>query len=187
LPTGFVTLLMSDIEGSTPLLHRLGDRYRDVLNEVRGILRTAVLRAGGRLVDVRADDAFAVFERAADGVDAALEVQRGLAAQSWPDGAEVRLRIGIHSGRPTLTDVGYIGLAVHATARVCSAGHGGQILISGETRAALGETVPAGIGFVDLGAHRMAGLPHEERLFQVQTEGLRSGFPPPRTLSTKQG
>src|SRR5256886_8519269 len=119
LPTGFVTLLMTDIEASTALLHRLGDRYGALLNDVRGILRTALLRAGGREIDARADEFFAVFERAAAAIEAAVAIQRELGNRAWGDGLEVRIRVGIHSGRPTLTDAGYIGLAVHTTARVC--------------------------------------------------------------------
>src|SRR2546421_4658777 len=115
LPTGFVTLLMNDIEASTVLLRKLGDRYGALLNDVRGILRAAVSRASGREIDARADEFFAVFERAAAAVDAAVAIQRALEARATRDGLEVRVRVGIHSGRPTLTDAGYIGLAVHAT------------------------------------------------------------------------
>ena len=125
LPTGFVTLLMTDIEASTGLLRRLGDRYGGLLNDVR-------------------------------------------------------VRVGIHSGRPTLTDVGYIGLAVHTTARVCSAAHGGQIVVSTNTRAAVRTSAPAGIRFRNLGRHRLPGLPEVETLFQVQAKGLRPRFPKPR-------
>jgi class 3 adenylate cyclase len=178
LPTGFVTLLMSDIEASTALLRRLGDGYAALLNEVRGILRAAVSRAGGREIDARADELFAVFERASAAIEAAVAVQRALAGQSWPGDLDVRVRVGIHSGRPTLTDVGYIGLAVHATARVCATAHGGQIVASGEARAAAGK--PPGIRFRGLGRHRLAGLPEPVALFQVQSKGLRGSFPPPR-------
>jgi class 3 adenylate cyclase len=180
LPTGFVTLLMTDIEGSTALLRRLDDRYGDLLKDVRGILRAAVLRASGREIDARADEFFAVFERAGAAVEAAVAIQRGLGKRAWTDGLEVRVRVGIHSGRPTLTDAGYIGLAVHTTARVCSAAHGGQIIVSGETRAAVGESAPSGTRFRSLGRHRLAGLPDARALFQVQAEGLALSFPRPR-------
>src|SRR5206468_1130066 len=173
LPTGFVTLLMTDIEDSTVLLRRLGDRYGALLNDVRGVLRAAVSRAGGREIDARADEYFAVFERAATAIEAAAAIQRALGNRAWPDDLEVRVRVGIHSGRPTLTDVGYIGLAVHTTARVCSAAHGGQIVVSGETRAAVGESAaPPGIRFRSLGRHCLPGLPDAETLFQVQAKGL---------------
>jgi class 3 adenylate cyclase len=178
LPTGFVTLLMTDIEASTALLHQLGDRYGDLLNDVRGILRAAVSRAGGREIDARADEFFAVFERAVDAIEAAAAIQRALGERGWPDDLEVRPRIGIHSGRPTLTDVGYIGLAVHTTARVCASAKGGQIVISGETRAAIGGSAPTGIRFRSLGRHRLPGLANAEALFQVEADGLLVSFPP---------
>jgi class 3 adenylate cyclase len=180
LPTGFVTLLMTDIESSTALLRRLGDGYGALLTEVRSVVRAAVLRANGREIDARADEFFAVFERSAAALEAAVAIQRTLGTRVWPDGLEVRVRVGIHSGRPTLTDVGYIGLAVHTTARLCAAGHGGQIVLSAATRAAVGESAPAGIRFRRLGRHRLAGLPDAEMLFQVQAQGLRMSFPPPR-------
>ncbi len=181
LPTGFVTLLMTDIEASTALLRRLGDRYGALLNDVRGILRTALLRAGGREIDARADEFFAVFERAAAAIEAAVAIQRELGNRAWGDGLEVQVRVGIHSGRPTLTDAGYIGLAVHTTARLCSAAHGGQIVVSAATRAAVGASAPTGIRFRSLGRHRLPGLPDVEMLFQVQAQGLRVTFPRPRT------
>src|SRR5437867_969046 len=181
LPTGFVTLLMTDIEASTALLRKLGDEYGAVLNAVRGILRAAVSRATGREIDARADEFFAVFERAAAAVEAAIEIQRELGNRPWKDGALVQVRIGIHSGRPTLTDAGYIGLAVHATARVCAAAHGGQIVVSGATRVAVGAAAPGGVRFRNLGRHHLSGLPDAEALFQVQARGLRADFPRPRT------
>src|SRR5205823_2981254 len=162
LPTGFVTLMMTDIEASTVLLRKLGDHYGPLLNDVRGILRTAVSRAGGREIDARADEFFAVFERAAAAVDAAVAIQRALEARATRDGLEVRVRVGIHSGRPTLTDAGYIGLAVHATARICAAAHGGQIIASAATRAAIGTSAPSGIRFRSLGRHRLPGLAEAE-------------------------
>jgi class 3 adenylate cyclase len=180
LPTGFVTLLMTDIEASTVLLRTLGDRYAALLNEVRGIVRDAVLRASGREIDARADEFFAVFERAAAAIEAAVTIQREL-GRTWTDGVEVRVRVGIHSGRPSLTDVGYIGLAVHTTARVCAAAHGGQIVVSAATRAAVGTSAPTGVKFRSLGRHRLRGLPDAEMLFQVQVDGLRVSFPRPRT------
>jgi class 3 adenylate cyclase len=140
-----------------------------------------VSRAGGREIDARADEFFAVFERAVDAVEASAAMQRALGERSWPEDLEVRVRIGIHSGRPTLTDVGYFGLAVHAAARVCAAAHGGQIVISGETRAAVGESASTGIRFRTLGRHRLPGLADPVALFQVEADGLPVRFPPPRT------
>jgi class 3 adenylate cyclase len=183
LPTGFVTLLMTDIEASTVLLQKVGDRYASLLNDIRGVLRGALSRANGREIDARADEFFAVFERPADAVEAAVAIQRqlGKVAVGSSDGVEVRVRIGIHSGRPTLTDVGYIGLAVHTAARVCSAAHGGQIIVSAGTRAAVGTSPPSGVRFRSLGRHRLAGLPEPETLFQVVAQGVRATFPRPRT------
>jgi class 3 adenylate cyclase len=181
LPTGLVTLLMSDIEGSTLLLRKLGDRYGALLNDVRGILRAAVSGSGGHEIDARADEFFAVFERAGGAVEAAVAVQRDLAAREWPDGLEVRIRIGVHSGHPSLTETGYIGLAVHTTARICAAAHGGQIVVSAATRTAIGTSPPAGVRFRGLGRHRLSGLPDPEMLFQLQASGLRARFPAPRT------
>jgi class 3 adenylate cyclase len=180
LPTGFVTLLMTDIESSTGLLRRLGDRYGALLNDVRGILRAAVLQASGREIDARADEYFAVFEQPRAAIETAVVIQRALGRRAWPDGLDVRVRVGIHSGRPTLTDVGYIGLAVHTTARVCSAAHGGQIVVSANTRAAVRTSLPARIRFRGLGRHRLPGLPDAETLFQIQAKGLRSAFAKPR-------
>jgi class 3 adenylate cyclase len=183
LPTGFVTFLMTDIEDSTALLRRLGDRYRDILDDVRKILRAGVLRAGGREIDVRADEFFAVFERAVDAVAASAAIQRALGERAWPEDLTVRVRVGLHSGRPTLTDVGYIGLAVHTADRVRSAAHGGQIVISGETRIALGGSAPKDIRFRSLGRRRLPGLEDAKALFQVEADGLLTSFPPPRAGS----
>src|SRR6266446_5508286 len=138
------------------------------------------------VIDARADEFFAVFERATAAAEAAVAIQRELGTRAWPDDladsrGEPRVRVGIHSGRPTLTDLGYIGLAVHTTARVCSAAHGGQIVVSAATRVAIGASAPTGIRFRSLGRHRLPGLPDAERLFQVQAQGLRVKFPRPRT------
>jgi class 3 adenylate cyclase len=180
LPRGFVTLLMTDIEASTALLRRLGDGYGALLNDVRSIVRRAVSQGSGREIDARADEFFAVFDRPAAAVEAAVAVQRALGTRTWPDALEVRVRVGIHSGHPTLTDVGYIGLAVHTTARLCTAAHGGQIVVSTATRAAAGAPAPTAVRVRSLGRHRLPGLPDAETLFQVQAPGLRLRFPPPR-------
>ncbi|OLE14026.1 MAG: hypothetical protein AUG93_00290 [Armatimonadetes bacterium 13_1_20CM_4_65_7] len=131
--------------------------------------------------DVRADEFFAVFKHAVDAVEAAAAIQRALGERTRRDELEVRVRIGIHSGRPTLTDFGYIGLPVHTVARVCAVAHGGQIVISGETTEAVGASMPAGLRFRSLGRHRLSGLPDAEALFQVEADGLLATFPPPRT------
>lgn len=175
LPTGFVTLLMTDIERSTSLLHQLGRRYGKILEEVRGILRASVSQGRGREIDSRADEFFAVFERAVDAVAAAVSMQRALDERRRRDSIHVRVRAGVHSGRPTFTDAGYIGLAVHTVARVCAAAHGGQIVVSGATKTAIGDSVPRGVRFRSLGRHRLRGLSAAEELFQVETERLPAG------------
>jgi class 3 adenylate cyclase len=176
-----VTFLLTDIEGSTGLLQRLGDRYAALLADVRAIIRSSVHRAGGREVDARADEFFAVFERAPAALDTALAIERAVCDRAWPDAVEVRLRTGIHSGRPTLTDTGYVGLAVNTVARICAAAHGSQILLSAAARDAMGRSRPTGTRFRSLGAHRLRGLRDQQILFQVEAAGRPARFPPPRT------
>jgi class 3 adenylate cyclase len=171
LPTGFVTLLMTDIEGSTELLHRLGDGYGAVLDEVRAILRAGLERHSGREIDVRADELFAVFEQAGDAVRAALDMQRRLAARRWPGGVVVRVRAGLHSGRPELTATGYLGLAVHTAARVCAFAAGGQVVATDEVRAAAAQDTTTGLRFRPLGEHPLRGLPEPQALFAVEAAG----------------
>lgn len=180
LPSGVVTFMLTDIQDSTPLLHRLGDGYASVLTTVRRIIRRAVQEAGGREVDARADEFFAVFARPADAMVAGIETQRRMARRRWPDGEEIRVRAGIHTGSATVTDDGYVGLSVHVTARVCSAAHGGQVVVSGETRAELERAMPDGIRLRSLGSHRLRGLPAPVSLHQVEAEGLLADLPPPR-------
>jgi class 3 adenylate cyclase len=187
LPTGSVTFLLTDIEDSTSLLDRLGDRYAALLADVRAILRGCMHRAKGREVDARADEFFAVFVRASAALEAALAIERAMRGRAWPEGLPVRVRIGIHSGRPTLTDAGYVGLAVHTVARLCSAAHGGQILLSGAARDAVGRARPAGVRLRNLGAHRFRGLRETQAVFQVEGPGLTARFPPLRTLTGPAG
>jgi class 3 adenylate cyclase len=187
LPTGHVTFLLTDIEGSTNLLQRLGDRYAVLLADVRALIRLSVSRAGGREVDARADEFFAVFDRAPKALEAALSIQRAARGRTWPDGIEVNIRMGIHAGRPALTDAGYVGLAVHAVARICSVAHGGQILLSAAARAAVGRSRPAGLRFRSLGSHRLRGLREAQTLFQVEASDLPARFPPLRTLAASPG
>ena len=181
LPTGFVTLLMTDIESSTSLLHKLGDRYRDLLNGVRVILREHAAHAGGQEIDVRADEFFAVFHKAHEAIEAATAMQRAMRETSWPDDVSVRVRVGIHSGEPSLTDVGYIGMAVHTAARVCSAAHGGQIIVSGATNHSIEEDHRSSLRLRSLGLHRLAGLTDAVVLYQVEADGLATDFPAPST------
>ncbi|HEU4672203.1 MAG TPA: adenylate/guanylate cyclase domain-containing protein [Candidatus Limnocylindrales bacterium] len=186
LPTGTVTFLMTDIEGSTRLLHRLGERYADVLEEVRSIIREGVTAAGGREVDARADEFFAAFGSADGALSTALAVVRQLAARAWPGGERVRIRAGIHTGRPTLTDTGYVGIAVHTVARVSAAGHGGQILLSDAAAQAVAAP-PPDVTLRRLGPYRLRGIPAAHVLHQVAAADLRSRFPPLRASARLAG
>jgi class 3 adenylate cyclase len=177
LPDGFVTMLMTDVEGSTALVHRLGARYRNLIDGVRGVLADCVAAVGGHVVDARADEFFAVFEQPAAGVEMAVAAQRELRQRTWADDAECRIRMGIHSGHPTLADTNYIGVPVHVAARVCAAAHGGQIVVSHDTREALRPRGPDGIRFRRLGSYRLRGLPEPVPLFQVAAKGLAARFP----------
>jgi class 3 adenylate cyclase len=181
LPKGHVTFLLTDIEGSTELLGRLDDQYAPLLAEVRRRVRAAVRQAGGREASARGDDVFAVFEHAPAALEAALAIQRAMHAGAWPDGIDVRLRIGLHRGRPALTDSGYVGLSVHAAARVCFAAHGGQIVMSSAVRAAVLESLAEGVTLRSLGAWRFRGLPEPLVLFQVDAADLLTHFPPLRS------
>jgi class 3 adenylate cyclase len=181
LPSGFVTMLMSDIEGSTGLVHQLGAGYRELIDGVYAVQRASVIEAGGFEVEARADEFFAVFAAPRSGVDAAVAVQHELQRRSWPEGVDVRLRIGVHSGYPTTNGTNYIGLDVHTTSRICSAGHGGQIVVSANTREGVEASDPQGVRFRALGAYRLRGLPEELALFQVAADGLPLRFPPLRT------
>jgi class 3 adenylate cyclase len=181
LPHGQVTFLLTDIEGSTELLARLGDDYAALLAEIRRRVRAAIREAGGREVDARGDDHFAVFEDAHAALEGALGTQRAMQTGVGPGGNEVRLRIGLHRGRPALTDTGYVGISVHAAARICFAAHGGQIILSSAVRKALGDSLPEGVRLKDLGAWRFRGLPEPVQLFQVQAPDLGSKFPPLRS------
>jgi class 3 adenylate cyclase len=180
LPRGHVTFLLADLERSTELLSQLGDGYAPLIAEVRRRVRAAVRAGGGHVVDARGDEVFAVFEQAPGAVAAALAIQRGMAAGPWPDGRDVRVRIGLHRGRPTLTDTGYVGLSVHAAARICFAAHGGQIVMSSAVRAAVADALPEDIVLRDLGSWRFQGLTEPVELAQVDAEDLRAQFPPPR-------
>ncbi len=185
LPTGPVTFLLADIESSTALVARLGVRYAALLNEVRRLVRRALRQHAGHEVDVRADEVFAVFAAASDALAAAVAIQRSFGPHPWADGLQVRVRIGLHSGEPHLTETGYVGLAVHTAARVCSAGHGGQIVLSVAARAAAG-SLADGMSLLSLGSYQLHGLPDSEELFQLIAADLLTDFPPLRTLMLVQ-
>jgi class 3 adenylate cyclase len=177
IPGGTVTFLFTDIEGSTRLLQELGDDYAEVTRAHRQILRDTLGEHGGTEIDTQGDAFFFSFPRARDAVASAVAAQRALAAHEWPRGAEVKVRMGLHTGEPTVGEEGYLGIDVVRAARICSAGHGGQILISETTRALLGNQFPEGTTVSDLGEANLKDVQHE-RIFQVSVDGGASEFPP---------
>jgi class 3 adenylate cyclase len=179
-PTGTVTFLMTDIEGSTRLLERMGDDYPALLKEVRSTVRNAVRREGGHRVDSHGDEVLSVFSTAGPAVRAAVAIHLALAERRWPKDVQCKVRAGIHTGRTTLTDSGYVGLVVNTVARIGYVGHGGQIIVSGATRTALGRGDAGGARLRSIGRHRLAGLSEPVSLFQVYAEGLAERFPPLR-------
>jgi class 3 adenylate cyclase len=183
LPGGTVTFLFTDIEGSTRLLQELGDGYGDVVRDHRRLLREHLGDKGGAEVDTQGDAFFYSFTRARDAVAGAVAAQRALAAHSWPQGSEVRVRMGLHTGEPSVGEEGYLGLDVVRAARICSAGHGGQILLSETTRALLGNDLPEGVSVVDLGQQNLKDVQHE-RIYQLALDGEHS-FPPLKTHAPK--
>jgi predicted ATPase/class 3 adenylate cyclase len=183
LPTGTVTLLFSDIEGSTRLLQQLGERYPDVLSECRQLLRAVFHRWNGREVDTQGDSFFVVFARATDAVSAVAEMQRALAARAWPDEVTIPVRMGPHTGEPLCTAEGYVGLDVFHTARIMSIGHGGQVLLTQTTCELVKQHLPDGVSLRDLGEHRLKDLQRPGRVYQLVITGLPADFPPLKSLS----
>ena len=182
---GTVTFLFTDIEGSTSLLHSLGERYAEALAAHQRILRRAFARYDGIEVDTQGDAFFVAFASARDGVAAALDAQRALASQRWPDDQMVRVRMGIHTCEARPAAEGYVGLGVHRAARICAAGHGGQVLVSHTTHELLAEEPLEEVAVRDLGPHRLKDLTQAERIFQLVAEGLDDEFPPLDTLDAR--
>jgi class 3 adenylate cyclase len=180
LPSGTVTFLFTDIEGSTRLLQDLGDDYGLVARDHRRILREALGGHGGREVDTQGDAFFFSFVRARDAIAGAVAAQRAVAAHSWPRQAAVRVRMGIHTGEPHVGEEGYHGLDVVRAARICSAGNGGQILVSETTRALLGNALPEGVTVHDLGQQNLKDVQHE-RIFELVLDGQAGASQPLRT------
>ncbi len=180
---GTVTLLFTDIEGSTRLLRELGTGYETVLADHRRLLRAAFDAHGGSEIDTAGDGFFYAFPRARDAVLAAVEGQRALAEHTWP--IPLRVRMGMHTGEPARSEAGYVGLDVHRAARISAAGHGGQILLSQTSRDLAGSDLPDEMGLVDLGEHELKDLPAPERLFQVKAPGLERDFPPLRSIDSR--
>jgi class 3 adenylate cyclase/streptogramin lyase len=185
LPTGTVTLLFTDIEGSTRLLKALGDGYGTVLADHQRLLRAAFEGAGGHEIDTQGDAFFVAFSRAKDAVAAAVAARSSLATHTWPDGQPVRVRIGIHTAEPAVGGERYVGLGVHRAARICAAGHGGQILLSGATRELVEEELPTGIELRDLGEHHLKDLDRPEHIFQLVDDDASADFPPLKTLAAQ--
>jgi predicted ATPase/class 3 adenylate cyclase len=184
LPGGTVTFLFSDIEGSTELLYRLGHEFTSVLAEHHRILREAVAHAGGQVVRTEGDSFFVAFPRATGAVAAAVEAQRALAQYPWPEGAAVRVRMGLHTGEPEVALDDYVGIAIHRAARIAHVGHGGQVLLSETTTALVQDDLPSGVSLLDLGCHLLKDIRRPERICQLAIEGLPSEFPPLKTLGT---
>jgi YVTN family beta-propeller protein len=181
VPAEVVTIVFSDIEGSTQLLHRLRDSYGDVLDEHRRLLRRAYAEHGGEVVETEGDGSLAVFTRPREALDGAVAAQRALTEHSWPEGVDVRVRMGMHTGEVTRAEGGYRGLAVHRAARICAAAHGGQVLLSPATQAFLEDEQLEAIQLRDLGAYPLRDFERRVRLYQPLAPGLRRDSPPPRT------
>ncbi|MEP6978522.1 MAG: ABC transporter substrate-binding protein [Thermoleophilia bacterium] len=181
LPSGTVTFLFTDVEGSTRLLKQLREGYSEVLTAHQRLLRAAFEEYGGQEIDTQGDAFFVAFRRARDAALAAVAAQRALGAHPWPEGAELRVRMGIHTGEPALTEDRYHGLGVHRAARIMAAGQGGQILVSQATCSVLEDDELPGAELRDLGEHRLKDLDRPERIYQLVAEGLPHDFPPLRT------
>ncbi len=185
LPTGTVTFLFTDIEGSTRLLQQLSEHYAGVLSECRDLLRAAFRGHHGHEVDTQGDSFFVAFARATDALEASVDAQRALATHCWPSNVVVRVRMGLHTGEPSLVAEGYIGLDIHYAERIMSAGHGGQILLSQTTRDLVEHDLPDGVSLRDLGEHRLKDLQRPSRLFQLIIADLPADFPPLKTLDSR--
>jgi class 3 adenylate cyclase len=185
LPGGTLTVLHTDVEASTFLTVHLGDRYPEVLATHSALLRAAFAAHEGCEVDTQGDSFFVVFPRATQAVAAAVAIQRALAAEAWPEGGAVRVRIGMHTGEPIRTAEGYTGLDVIRGARIKEAGHGGQVLLSKSTAALIEDALIDGLSLRDLGAHRLKGLPRPERIFQLIIPDMPADFPPLQSLDTR--
>jgi class 3 adenylate cyclase len=174
LPSGTVTFVFTDIEGSTELLKRLGDGYGEVLAQHRRVVRETFAAANGVEIDTQGDAFFFAFPRARDAVDAAVRVQRAHAEAEWPAESAVRVRIGLHTGEPAVGEEGYLGLDVVRAARICTAGRGGQILLSESARALVGSTLPEGVSLFPLGERHLRGIDEPERVYELAIDGLET-------------
>ena len=167
MPSGTVSLLFTDIDGSTRLLEQLGDAYATLLSDHHRLVSEAIAAHGGRHVDAAGDGLFISFPTARAALLACIDAQRAIASHEWPQGADVRVRMGLHTGEPLSAVAGYVGIDVHRAARICAAGHGGQILLSEAAHSLIGTAVPDEVSFRDLGEHRLKDLATPIRLYQV--------------------
>jgi len=182
LPSGTVTFVFSDVEGSTGLLKRLGERYGEVIAEHRRIVREIFGAHGGFEIDTQGDSFFYAFARARDAVAAAVDVQRAHADHAWPEGERVRVRVGLHTGEPAVGAEGYLGVDVVRAARLAATGRGGSVLLSEPTRALLGSSLPDGVSVHALGERRLKDIDEPERIYELEIEGVeRVAGPPPAT------
>lgn len=178
LPSGTVTLLFTDVDGSTELVKRLNEDYGALLATHRDLLRTAFSEHRGVEVDTQGDSLFVTFASARDAVAAAVAAQRALADYPWPADASFSVRMGLHTGEPHVADHGYTGIAVHRAARICTIGHGGQALLSRSTAGIVDDGGIPGVSLRDLGDHRLKDIDRPERIYQLVVEGLPDTFPP---------
>jgi class 3 adenylate cyclase len=178
-----VTFLFTDVEGSTRLLKRIGAQYGPVLARHHELVRDAIRNHRGREVDTQGEAFFVAFARAKDAVASAIEMQRIHEKEPWPDEARVRVRIGIHTAEPELTDSGYFGLGLHRAARLCAVGHGGQVLLSRSAAGLVDEDETPEVSLLDLGEHLLKDLERPERIYQVLAPGLEERFPPPSSVT----
>ncbi|HEX8966918.1 MAG TPA: adenylate/guanylate cyclase domain-containing protein [Chloroflexota bacterium] len=182
LPTGTVTFLFTDIEGSTRLLQALGDAFAKIVEGHGQLLRAAITSHGGHELRTEGDSFFAVFGSASGGLAAAIDAQRAIAQYDWPQGVAPRVRMGLHTGEAALVGNEYVGLDVYRAARIAAAGHGGQVLLSASTAGLVERALPAGVSLRDLREHRLKDLLRPERLYQLVVDGLDNEFPPIRGL-----
>jgi class 3 adenylate cyclase len=183
VPRGTVTLLFTDVEGSTRLLKQLRKAYGELLAQHHELMRAALDQHAGREMDTQGEAFFAVFSRAKDAVAAAITAQRTHGSGEWPEGVEVRVRMGIHTAEPDVVGGRYFGLGVHRAARLCSVAHGGQVLLSRSTAGLVDEDEVPGTALRDLGEHLLKDLERPERIYQVVAAGLAEKFPPLKTVT----
>jgi class 3 adenylate cyclase len=190
LPSGTVTFVFSDVERSTLLLKELGDRYGELLDEHRGLMRRHFTAHDGVEIDTQGDAFFFAFSRARDAVTAAVEAQRAHADHEWPGGVQVRVRMGLHTGEPAVGSEGYTGLDVVRAARLCTSGAGGHVLLSDTTRALVGSALPEGVSVFPLGERRLKDIDEPERVYELEIEGVEAApspaAPPPDSGATPE-